>query len=183
MKLISRLRDWILGPIRARCYCAFCKSPRFVYRKKHIDLTNVLGAALLSMAATYAYHGQPDPRGVVVFGVMVVASEIFIYLRWRAALVCSLCGFDPIVYKRSPQQASNKVKEFFKERSEQPGFMLSRSPLVEIKRRKMENDRREVEIKHLTARMTAKRPSAGVPVSAELPAKPRSNSLTPTKSV
>lgn len=125
--------------------------------KKHVDLTNVLAAMVLSTTLTYGYWGQPDPRGLVMFCVFLVLAEVFVYSRWRNAISCKLCGFDPVIYKRSPEQASRRVRQFFEERANDPQFMLSRSPLVEVQRRRREKERREQQIKRLEAKMLARR--------------------------
>jgi len=151
MKLISRLRG--------RCYCAFCKAERKIYVKKHVDLTNVVGAILLAMAVGQAYWGAPDPRALVLFCVTIVALEVFVYLRWRASLICSLCGFDPIIYKRSPEQAAQRVRAFYREREENPQFWLSRSPLLERKRAARVQERKASEYKELEAKLLARRPA------------------------
>ena len=144
MPLISRLRG--------RCYCAFCKTERSVYVKKHIDMTNVLGAMILAVAVAFVYYGEPDPRFVVLFGLFVLLGEAFVYLRWRASMVCKLCGFDPLVYKRSPERAAQGVREFYQEKSAKPEFLLSRSPLIEVHRREKRQQRRQQMVKSLATR-------------------------------
>ncbi|MGE3683004.1 MAG: hypothetical protein AB7G93_14865 [Bdellovibrionales bacterium] len=134
MKIISRLRD--------QRYCAFCRSPRRLYVKKHVDLTNVVGMMLLALTSTHAYWGRPDPRGLILFCVFISGAEIFVYMRWRASVVCRLCGFDPVVYKRSPEQASKLVKQFFAEQAANPRFLLSKSPLLELHRQRVERERK-----------------------------------------
>ena len=141
MKLISRLRG--------RCFCAFCKAERKVYLKKHVDLTNVVGAVLLSTLVGQAYWGSPDPRALVLFCVTILLSEVFVYLRWRQSVVCSLCGFDPVVYKRSPERAAKLVRSFYEERQGNPDFYLTRSPLLERKRRELAKERKAAEYKAL----------------------------------
>ena len=155
MKIISRLRD--------RRFCAFCKSPRKLYVKKHVDLTNVLGVILVALVLTYALYGGPDPRGVFMFGIMILAGEIFIYLRWRNSVVCRMCGFDPVIYKRSPARASELVRQFFDEQASNPAFWMSKSPLLDLHRRIREDDRRRIETAGVRERAAAKR---GVPVVA-----------------
>ncbi|NJM10451.1 MAG: hypothetical protein HC883_06285 [Bdellovibrionaceae bacterium] len=150
MRLISRLRG--------RCFCAFCKAERKVYVKKHVDLTNVVGAILLSMAVSQAYWGAPDPRSLVLFCLTIVVLEVFVYLRWRASIICNLCGFDPVIYKRSPELAAQRVRAFYQEREETPEFWLSRSPLLERKRQGRVQERKASEYKRLEAKMLAKRP-------------------------
>ncbi|MGZ3723791.1 MAG: hypothetical protein ACXVA9_12700 [Bdellovibrionales bacterium] len=98
--------------------------------KKHIGLTNVLCAIAFSVASTYAAFAEPDPRGLMIFCIFIIGAEIFVYMRWRMSIICSMCGFDPIVYKRSPSKASARVSEFFKDQVENPEFWLSKSPLL-----------------------------------------------------
>lgn len=147
MKLFSRLRD--------HRYCAFCKSPRRVYLKKHVDLTNVVAGMLLSAAATLAYWGEVDPRGIMMFCLIMGLSEFFVYLRWRVAVVCKLCGFDPVVYKRSPAKAAGLVREFFEQRIDNPSFQLSKSPLLELQRRQRAHERKLLELRSAVVPMKA----------------------------
>lgn len=168
MKLFSRLRG--------RCFCAFCKAKRKIYVKKHIDLTNVLSALLLATAVGQVYWGQPDPRALVIFCVTLLFSEIFVYLRWRSSLVCTLCGFDPILYKRSPQLAAARVRAFYKEREHDPGFWLTRSPLLEQQREKRSRERKIAEYRSLEAKHKAKKRGAQPPV-----AQPTVSSVAPPR--
>src|SRR4051812_10673396 len=132
MGLISRLRD--------HRYCAFCKARRKVYVKKHIDLTNVVGAVLLSFGVTYVIYGAADPQGLMLVGAILLVSESFVYLRWRLGIVCKMCGFDPVIYKRSPAQASALVSQFFREQVQNPEFWLTKSPLLQVQKRIREQE-------------------------------------------
>jgi len=118
-----------------------------VYLKKHVDLTNVVAAMLLSAAVTLAYWGQVDPRGIMMFCLVMALSEFFVYLRWRVAVVCKMCGFDPVVYKRSPEQAALLVRKFFEEQSVNPRFHLSKSPLLELHRKQRARERKMMELR------------------------------------
>lgn len=139
MKLFSRLRD--------QRYCAFCKSPRRVYLKKHVDLTNVLAAMLLSAFVSLSVWGQADPRGLMIFCLLIGIGEMLVYMRWRLAVVCKMCGFDPVIYRRSPEKAALKVRHFFEEQVHNPKFQLSKSPLLEIYRRQQMNDRNRLRLR------------------------------------
>lgn len=175
MKLISRLRG--------RCFCAFCKAERKVYVKKHIDLTNVVGAILLAMAVGQAYYGAPDPRALVIFCMTILILEVFVYMRWRASIICTLCGFDPLVYKRSPEQAAQMVRAFYKEKNDNPEFWLSRSPLVERKRKERVKERQASNHTNLVARLAAKqpKPAPALPKAAPKAASKSSSSLASPK--
>lgn len=135
MRLISRLRD--------HRYCAFCRASRRVYVKKHIDMTNVVASIAFALVLTYSFWGEVDPRGLVFFGLFVVAAEIFVYMRWRLGIVCRLCGFDPVLYKHSPEKASARVRAFFAENADAPEFWLTKSPLLEVQRRLREHERQK----------------------------------------
>jgi hypothetical protein len=155
---------WPFSRLRDVRFCAFCKAKRRVYNKKHVNLTNVVGAAALTLAVTYAYFGEPDPRGFMVFCIFITGAEVFVYLRWRMAIVCSMCGFDPILYKRSPQKASLRVGEFFKEQVDNPEFWLSRSPLLKLQKRIRLQEKKALETQIIMNRA-------------------KSSSLAPTKSL
>lgn len=147
MRLFSRLFQ--------RRYCAFCKTPRRIYAKKHIDLTNVLGAALLSTLVSTAVYGELDPRGLTLFCLVIAFSELFIFFRWRIAVVCKMCGFDPVLYKRSPARAALRVREFFTEQVGNPRFQLSKSPLLELHRKQKVAERKSLERRYAFERKRA----------------------------
>jgi hypothetical protein len=144
MKVISRLRQ--------RCYCAFCKTARRIYGKKHVDVTNVVMALVFALVTTFAFFGEPDARGLGLFCLFVVGAELFVYLRWRLNIVCNLCGFDPVLYKKSPDMASERVREFFKEQMDNPEFLLSRSPLLQLHKRIRDNEMKTIEYELLLRR-------------------------------
>lgn len=133
MKLFSRLRD--------QRYCAFCKTPRRVYLKKHVDMTNVVAAMLLSAFVSLSVWGQADPRGLMIFCFLIGVGEILVYMRWRIAVVCKMCGFDPVVYRKSPEKAALRVRQFFEEQVQNPRFQLSKSPLLELHKRQQLQER------------------------------------------
>ena len=137
---------------RTNSFCAFCKSPRRVYRKKHVGLTNVLAALILAAGLTEVLWGDADPRGLVLFSIFTFAAETFVYLRWRAALTCTLCGFDPLLYKTSPARASLRVREFYDRAESDPQFWLSKSPLVDLHRRARQDQRRRRQVEGVRER-------------------------------
>jgi hypothetical protein len=132
----------LINPIRGRRFCAFCKSPRKIYIKKHIDATNVVLTLALAIGLSYVFFGGLDPRVVVLWPTIIIGAEVFIYLRWRSSLTCTLCGFDPVAYKRSPAEASLKVGQFFNSKTKSADFMLSRSPLLAVHKEQQDNQRK-----------------------------------------
>lgn len=81
--------------------------------------------AFLLMIVTYRDF---DPRAVLffVFGLMV--AEFFIQLRWRMGVLCPHCGFDPVLYKKSPEKAAERVRRHLERRKNDPRSLL-RPPL------------------------------------------------------
>src|SRR5665213_1466225 len=66
---------WPFSRLRTTRFCAFCKAKRQVYNKKHVNLTNVVCAAAFTLAFTYAYFAEPDPRGLMVFCVFIISRK------------------------------------------------------------------------------------------------------------
>ncbi len=60
----------------------------------------------------------------------VVVGELIVHFRWRFALICPYCGFDPVTYKKSPHQAALRVKEHMEFRKNSPRALLSRPVLL-----------------------------------------------------
>lgn len=83
-----------------------------------------------------------DPRGLVIFVLGLSVSEIFIVLRWRLTLPCPYCAFDPILYKKSPQLAAQKVRAFYEDSKETPAFYLkTNNPLLAIQKRQKKKNK------------------------------------------
>ncbi len=114
---------------RKSCYCAFCKTQRKVYTHKHLTFVEVIGLVLLSLVLTYGIYQALDLRGLLFVGLFLLVGEIFSQLKWRASMICRNCGFDPVVYVRSPEQAGLKIKAFLERRSESPEHLL-RPPIT-----------------------------------------------------
>jgi hypothetical protein len=111
-----------------RCYCAFCRSERSVYRKKHvgaIDLFLSLSAAAL---LSFICWQDLDPRALIFFVLAVGLAELFIVFRRRLSITCTRCGFDPVLYRRNPKAAADRVKAYYKTRREDPMWLMSPPP-------------------------------------------------------
>ena len=96
--------------VSERVYCAFCRLERRVYTKKNITWTNVVLAFLCASVGTFVFWQQLDPRGIFIFVLFLAFADVFIRIRWRMALPCPHCGFDPILYKRDPDETARRVK-------------------------------------------------------------------------
>lgn len=111
---------------RHNCFCALCKTPRRIYRKKNISFMNLLASALASVVLMFAIWQQYDPRVMIVFVVCLAISEVFVKIRWRLSVVCRQCGFDPVLYLKQPEAAAQKVKEQLETRKQDPKYLLAK---------------------------------------------------------
>lgn len=108
------------------CYCAFCRTPRWIVRRKHVGFANVAISALAAGAAMLAVWGGFDPRVSIFFAGFLAFAEMFIQVRWRLGVVCKTCGFDPILYLKNPSAAAAKVKSRLDARKNDPAALLAR---------------------------------------------------------
>lgn len=109
---------------RKSCYCAFCKNPRKVYRSKYLSLFAVVGLVGLSFLMTYIIWQSVDARGLFLLATLLMIGEVFHQVRWRQSMICSNCGFDPVLYLKSPELAGEKIKEFMNIRADRPEYLL-----------------------------------------------------------
>ena len=114
--------------VSRRCYCAFCRSERNVYLKRHVSFVDVLLSALTGVLVSLILWQSLDPRAVVFFALGLGLAEIFIMIRWRSSISCPHCGFDPVLYKKKPELAAAKVRGFLDQRREDPLSAFSPPP-------------------------------------------------------
>jgi hypothetical protein len=137
---------------KSECFCAFCKSRRNIYPKKHASFLNFVGILGFAFCLSTGLWTWWDPRAIIIFVVTLTFAETFIYLRWRFSVVCSLCGFDPVLYRKSPESARDRVRQFYEKRTQDPNFMMSKSPLVELYRRSLDVKRRNNAVRQMLDR-------------------------------
>jgi hypothetical protein len=119
---------------RKSCYCAFCKVERRVYASKHLSLVDITGLVFLGIVCTYTVFQSLDPRGLLFVGLLMLVGEAFAQAKWRGSMICSNCGFDPVVYVRSPEQAGLKIKAFLDKRADSPEHLLRPPVVVPLKK-------------------------------------------------
>ena len=86
---------------RRECFCAFCKTPRKVYKSKYLSVLSILGLIGLSLVLSEVIWDSTDPRGLVVLGIMMLGGELFSQAKWRRSMICQNCGFDLILFKKN----------------------------------------------------------------------------------
>lgn len=159
------------------CYCAFCKTKRHVYKKKHSSVFNFMSVLLFSFCLSTGLWTWWDPRSIAIFSIAMLFSEVFIYLRWRFSVVCSACGFDPVLYRKSPELARDRVRQFYEKKTQEPNFLLSQSPLVDLYKKIQETKRRNEAIRALAEK--SKDVGGATPLSSnELISRSKEISLT-----
>lgn len=119
-----------------RCFCAFCRSERTIYRKRHISTFDVALSVLVSGLVSFIVWQDFDPRLVVFFILSCMVSEIFVQFRWRMSIACPKCGFDPVLYRRKPELAAARVKAHYSERMNDPMSVFAPPPKLPVLIRK-----------------------------------------------
>src|SRR5690606_12545471 len=113
------------------CYCAFCRSERRISLQKHVGMyeigLSVLGAILLS----FLFFQSVDPRILVFAGVILSLFEFFVQIKYRLAMSCPHCGFDPLLYIKSKEKACAQVQKHLEQRKSDPRVLLSSRPALD----------------------------------------------------
>lgn len=127
----------MLSSKKTVCYCAFCKTPHRVYPKKGIGATHLLMALTLTVCFMWGYWGTWNLQAIPILLISIFLSEVITHFRWRLALICRQCGFDPLIYKKNPNLAAKKVKHYLERRKLDPGFLLA--PAIKLPKRARDN--------------------------------------------
>lgn len=115
-------------------FCSFCRSRHRVYKKQHVSFINVLLSSLLSGILGVAWFWpEINFKFIVLIPFFLLVAELFIHLRWRCSLICPECGFDPILYKKSPEAASLKVQAKLEKRAQDPNSYLKPPLKIPVK--------------------------------------------------
>ena len=121
-----------MGSVTKRCYCAFCKSPRTVYLKRHVGVIDVFLSLAAGTLLSFIIWQEIDPRLLAFFAIGLGLAELFISVRWRMTIACGRCGFDPVLYKKKPELAAARVKDHYKRRLEDPLMAFSPPPKLPV---------------------------------------------------
>lgn len=103
--------------MKTQGYCAFCKSPKIYYNRKHISLIHIVLSFISAMCISYFLTFEFSPVFMLIFSVNLILSEIYVQFRWRMFVICQKCGFDPVLYIKDKQLACQKVQIKLEERS------------------------------------------------------------------
>lgn len=106
-------------------FCAFCKSPRWFYKRRSLGIFHIIMSLIASVVISIYAFGNLDPKLTLFFVVGLCISEVFTQIRWRMSLVCKQCGFDPIIYKRDTILAAKMVKKRLEQRQNSASLLLN----------------------------------------------------------
>ena len=101
---------------KTQCFCAFCKSPHWVYRRKRLGPFHFLLSLMTASVVSLILFGQILPPMILFFVFCLVIVQVFLQIRWRMSLTCRRCGFDPILYRKDTAKAAGQVKDFLEKR-------------------------------------------------------------------
>lgn len=117
-----------MGKVSEKIYCAFCRIERNAYTKRSINFKNILLVLLASCLLMVVFWQSFDPKVFILFSVFLFLSEVFIQIRWRLSVTCPYCGFDPVVYVKDKEKASQKVKLQLKRIKEEKDILMPKNP-------------------------------------------------------
>ena len=93
-------------------------------------MSNVVMCLVLSLSLMSVFVQVWDPRSALFFLLALTVSEVFVTLRRKLSLTCPHCHFDPLLYKKSPERACQKVKAHLDAQAGSPMFWMSeKNPL------------------------------------------------------
>lgn len=103
---------------------------------------DVLIAVALGLLVLAPFSGGLDARGFGLAAIFVGIAEVFTVIRHRMSLRCGRCGFDPIVYRRSQEEAARLVRSHLERRAEDPRTLLA-EPVLPYGRKRARGTRSE----------------------------------------
>lgn len=90
----------------------------------------IIGALLVGLTLSLSLWEKPDPKAAVFSIFFLVLAEALISIRWRLSLTCPHCGFDALLYLKSPKRAADRVLKKREELKADPlGLYRSRPPI------------------------------------------------------
>src|SRR5438270_26426 len=90
---------------KVQCYCAFCKTPRVVYKKKNLSLSNYIQALSLAIFCSMIFWQRLDAKAIVIFVISLIFIEGSVLFRRRLDIPCPHCGFDAHLYMKNQAAA------------------------------------------------------------------------------
>lgn len=106
-----------------RFYCAGCHKERHLFSPPKVGTaTHFFQVSLTTAFFTLVTWPVWEWKGVVAFVPIWIVFEVYFRMKMRAALVCSDCGFDPILYLVDSQKAAQAVEQHWRKKFEERGW-------------------------------------------------------------
>lgn len=154
---------------RDKCLCAFCGRQRRFYGKSHVGILDVFAAIAIGVLVFMPISDGFDPRGLALGSILIGFAEVFVVVRHRMSLRCGRCGFDPIIYRRSQDEAARLVREHLLRRNSDPKFLLA-EPVRPVMYQKSSRTQSKSQLKSPQSSKSIAKSAGKLPVKA--PAKP-----------
>ncbi len=135
--------------MKEKVFCAFCKLPQKVYKRRHVHPVELVGLAIAGGITSYLIWEDLHWSGLFLFAMFAVISELGYQARWKLSIKCRSCGFDPLLYKRNPELAAGEVKVFLANRKQDPLYLLRSQPKIEPIYKKVKNFKWKEPTSHL----------------------------------
>lgn len=104
-----------------------------------MHLFEVMALAVAGAITSYLIWQDFHWASVFLFAAFVLVTELAYQMRWRQSIKCKGCGFDPITYKKDPEQASRDVKAYLEMRKQDPLYLLKPQPRIRPIIKKVKN--------------------------------------------
>jgi hypothetical protein len=103
-----------------RAYCPLCSKGFHFKLPKRLTSKHMLQVGLTSFIAMWLLWPFLGIKGLVIFIPFWIVFEVAFRLQKRQQVVCPHCAFDPVLYKRSPVLARQKVELFWAQKMDVP---------------------------------------------------------------
>jgi hypothetical protein len=113
-------------------FCAFCKTPRKIKAKKHIESAEVSMSLAASVLLMFLFFQKFDFRVIPMLSLFLCFFEFLVQIQYRLSLACTHCGFDPLLYMKSQKKACDQVKTHLERRKNDPTTLLSPRPKLDL---------------------------------------------------
>lgn len=103
--------------------CPVCESEREIKVNRIARIPIVLGSSLWAITVGYVAGALLDVfvgawLGLVSWVLSFLGLEVYYTLKSKGDLSCPVCEFDPVLYRRHPEQAKQKCLESLKMRED-----------------------------------------------------------------
>lgn len=94
-------------------YCPHCCISRRIRYFPKPGIKHVAQVALTAVFTAMLTYQWLSWKGIVAFAPLWIAFETVYRIKFREALICPHCGFDPHLYEMDVRKARDEVKAFW----------------------------------------------------------------------